>query len=64
MEQYIARHVNTMSESEKEDLAKLMLIRNVELIQSNNGAYCLFNNIELETLKLINDFIKERLTVQ
>ena len=47
---YIVSHINKMSDDNRSTIVRMLLFRNIVVKQSNNGAYCLFGNIDDDTL--------------
>ena len=58
---YIVSNINKMSDDNKSTIVRMLLFRNIDVKQSNNGAYCLFDNIDDDTLDNVYNFIKLKL---
>ena len=60
--EYTAIHINTLSLSYRHTVAQILVLKTYELIQSNNGFYILFDNIDEETKTEIYNFLKNKLS--
>ena len=52
--EYIAKNINGLSLSDRYTIARILVFRMYEPIQTNNSCYILFDNIDNKT---INEFI-------
>ena len=50
IEQYIIKNINLLSIEEKYTVCKILIFRDVLLLQSNNGVYTFIDNIDEHTL--------------
>ena len=53
---YIARNINKSDSSDRYTVARILVFKTYELIQSNNGCYILFDEIDEETINDIYNF--------
>ena len=58
--QYIATHINILSLSDRYIVAKILVFRGHELIQTNNGACINLTNIDEHTMNEIYIFLKTK----
>ena len=58
---YIVNNINQLSYDHKYTIVKMLLFRNIDVKQSNNGAYCMLDNIDDDMLDIIYNFIKLKL---
>ena len=59
---YIAMNINTLDLSFRYTVARILVFKTYELIQSNNGCYILFDEIDEETINEIYNFLKNKLS--
>ena len=59
--QYIAKHINILSLSDRYIVATILVFRGHELIQTTNGAYINLANIDENTMNEIYNFLKTKL---
>ena len=59
--QYIAKHINILSLSDRHMVANMLVFRGHELLQTNNGAYINLTNIDENTMNEIYNFLKTKL---
>ena len=60
--QYIIKQNNNASIDDRYTVAKILLFRDCTLLQSNNGAYIHFQDIDQETIEEIYNFLKTKLS--
>ena len=60
--EYIANHINKLSLSYRYTVARILVFKTYELIQSNNGCYILFDEIDEETISQIRNFLETKLS--
>ena len=58
--EFILKNINNLSLNDKYTIAKILMFREFDLKQSNNGAYIRLDRIDDCTLCDIYDFIKYR----
>ena len=58
---HIANNIDKLSLSDKYTVARILLFKTYELIQSNNGCYILFDETDEETINEIYNFLKTKL---
>ena len=58
--EFILKNINNLSLSDKHAIARILMFRECDLKQSNNGAYIMLDRIDDRTLCDIYDFIKYR----
>ena len=56
------KQVNSVSQTDRETVCRIVAFRGYELIQSNNGAYMHINEIDENTLNEIYTFLKNKLS--
>ena len=61
--QYVVKQINNVSINDRYTVSRILLIRNYNLIQSNNGAYIHIEYIYEETLNEIYMFVKTKLSL-
>ena len=59
--EFIVRKVNILDMHYKSQLCKVLLTMGIDVKQTNNGAYCFFDDMEERLLNFIYDFIKVNL---
>ena len=60
--EYIANDINKLSLSDRYIIARILVFKTYELIQSNSGCYILFDNKDEETINDIYNFLKTKLS--
>ena len=60
--QYVAKDINILSIDDRYTVAKILLLSDCKLIQSNNGAYIHFKDIDEETMEEIYNLLKTKLS--
>ena len=60
--EYIAHDINSLSLSNRYTVARILVFKTYELIQSYNGCYILFDNIDEETMNDIYNFLNTELS--
>ena len=55
---FVLKHINLLSLNNKYTIAKILMFREFDLKQTNNGAYITVDQIDDRTLYDIYDFIK------
>ena len=58
---YIAKNINKLDLSDRYIVARILVFKTYELIQSNNGRYILFDEIDEATIHEIYNFLKTKL---
>ncbi len=58
--EFILKNINNLSLNDKHAIARILMFRECDLKQSNNGAYIMLDRIDDRTLCDIYDFIKYR----
>ena len=58
--EFILKNINNLSLNDKHAIARILMFRECDLKQSNNGAYIRLDRIDDRTLCDIYDFIKYR----
>ena len=61
-EQYVVKEINNVSLADRHTVCKMLLFRGNELTQSNNGAYILLKDIDIDTINDIYNFLKTKLS--
>ena len=59
--EFIVRKINILDMEYKNQLCRFLLTMGVDVKQTNNGAYCFFDNMEERLIHFIYDFIKMNL---
>ena len=59
--QYIATHISILSLSDRYTVAKILVFRGHELLQTNNGAYINLTNTDENAMNEIYTFLKTKL---
>ena len=59
--EFIVRKVNILDMDYKSQLCKVLLTMGIDVRQTSNGVYCLFDDMEERLLNFIYDFIKVNL---
>ena len=59
--EFIVRKINILDMEYKNQLCRFLLAMGVDVKQTNNGAYCFFDNMEERLIHFIYDFIKMNL---
>ena len=54
---FIVSNINKLSFDTKNTVVKMLLFRDIDVKQSNNGVYCLLDNIDDDMLDIIYNFI-------
>ena len=49
MDKFIIDNINILSLENKQTVAKILLFKDIDLQQSNNGAYCFIDKIDERT---------------
>ena len=57
---FIVKHISLLSLNDKHTIARILMFRECDLKQSNNGAYILLDHIDDRTLHDIYEFVKSR----
>ena len=57
--QYVVKQVDNVSLADRYTVCKILLFRGNELTQSNNGAYILLKDIDLDTINDIYNVLKK-----
>ena len=60
--QYIIKQINSVSQTDRETVCRIVAFRGYELRQSNNGAYIHINEIDENTLSEVYNFLKNKLS--
>ena len=60
--EYIVNNINRLSLSHRYTVARILVFKTYELIQTNNGCYILFDKIDEDTISEIYNFLKTRLS--
>ena len=60
--EYIAQNINSLSLSDKYTVARILVFRMYEPIQTNNGCYILFDNMVKDTINEIYNFLQTKLS--
>ena len=60
--EYIATNIDKLDLSDRYTVARILVFKTYELIQSNNGCYILFDEIDEETINDIYNFLKTKLS--
>ena len=60
--QYVAKQINNVSMADRNTVCKILIFRGYELTQSNNGAYILLEDIDIDTINEIYNFLKTKLS--
>ena len=58
----IAKNINSLSLSYRYTVARILVFKMYELIQTNNGRYILFDNIHKDTINQIYNLLKTKLS--
>ena len=58
---YIANNIDKLSLSDRYTIARILVFKTYDLIESNNGLYILFDNTDEETIHEIYILLKTRL---
>ena len=61
--QFVVKQINNVSLNDRYAVSRILLFRNYNLIQSNNGAYIQIEGIDEETLNEIYIFVKTKLSL-
>ena len=61
--QFVVKQINNVSLNDRYTVSRILLFRNYNLIQSNNGAYIHIEGIDEETLNEIYIFVKTKLSL-
>ena len=59
--EFIVRKINILNMEYKNQLCKFLLTMGVDVKQTNNGAYCFFDDMEERLVNFIYDFVKANL---
>ena len=59
--QHVVKQINNVSLADRYTVCKILRFRGNELTQSNNGAYILLKDIDIDTINDIYNFLKTRL---
>ena len=57
--QYIIKQINSVSQTDREIVCRIVAFRGYELRQSNNGAYVHINNTDENAFNQICNFLNE-----
>ena len=57
---FIVKHINLLSLNDKYTIARILMFRECDLKQSNNGAYILLDRIDDRALRDIYEFVRSR----
>ena len=57
--EYIAKNITSLPLSDRYTIARILVFRRYEPIQTNNGCYMLFYNIDKDTINEIYNFLKD-----
>ena len=60
--QDVVKQINSVSLAGRYTVCKILLFRGNESTQSNNGAYILLKDIEIDTINDIYNFLKTKLS--
>ena len=60
--EYIAKTVNRLSLSDRYTVARILVFRMYGPIQTNNGCYIIFDNIDKDTINEMYNFLKTKLS--
>ena len=55
--EFISRKVNVLDFHEREHVRKILLAHEINLRQCDNGAYCIFDELSLELIDVIHEYI-------
>ena len=61
--QYVVKQINNVSLNDRYAVSRILLFRNYNLIQSNNGAHIHIEGIDEEPLNDIYIFVKTKLSL-
>ena len=60
--EYIANNINSLSLSDRYTLARILVFKMYEPIQTNSGCYTIFDNIDKYTITEIYNYLKTKLS--
>ena len=55
--EFIARKVNILNFHEREHVCKILLAHEINMRQTNNGVYCRFDEMSIELVDTIHEYI-------
>ena len=58
---FIIQNINNLQIEYRCTVAKILLFRDIKVLQSNNGAYINMEYIDEKTIDLVYDFMKHKL---
>ena len=54
---FITKNINMVDKEKKEHICKILLTYNINLVQSNNGVYCYFCDLNNDTIDIIYHYL-------
>ena len=61
-EEYIVKNIDKLALSDRYTMARILVFKTYESIQTNNGCYSLFDKIDEDTITEIYNFLKTKLS--
>ena len=58
---YVSKNINIIDKDKKEHICKILLTYNINLVQSNNGVYCYYDELNSDILDIIYNYITKLL---
>ena len=55
--EFISRRINILDFHEREHVCKILLAHEINVRQCDNGAYCRFDELSLELIDVIHEYI-------
>ena len=55
--QFIVKKINILDLNKKEHICKMLLAHEIELIQSNNGVYCMMDAMSDELINTVYEYL-------
>ena len=60
--EYIVKTIKRLSLSDRYTIARILVFKMYELIQTNNGCYTIFDNVDRDTINENYNFLKTKLS--
>ena len=54
---FITKNINMVDKEKKEHICKILLTYNINLVQSNNGVYCYYCDLNSDIIDIIYNYL-------
>lgn len=54
---FITKNINMVDKEKKEHICKILLTYNVNLVQSNNGVFCYYSDLNIDVINIIYNYL-------